>query len=379
MGALQRRLRRLAGQLFRPQIDQHQMVVGAARDQRIAARQDRRGERLGVGDHRMGVVLEFRRQRLGEGDRLGGDHMHQRAALQARKDRRIDLFGEALVVGQDHAAARAAQGLVGRGGDDMGVRERRGMRAARHQPGEMRDIDDEISADRVADRPEPRKIPIARIGRAAGDDHLGPVLAGEFFDLVHVDAMGVAVDAVGDRLEPAPGHIDRRAVGEMAPRRQIEPHECFARLHQREKHALIGLAAGIRLHIGEPAREQPAGALDRQSLRDIDILAAAVIAPAGIPFRVFVGHHRALRLQHGARDDVFGGDQFDLVALAAQLQLDRPRDLRIGGAERRGKERIGADRLVSQASGGLRHGAAFGWTAPGLPLAGKRPRRLAPA
>ena len=126
----------------------------------------------------------------------------------------------------------------------------------------------------------------------------------------------------------------------------------FAGLHQRHEHGLIGLRAGIRLDVGEAAGEQLAGALDRQIFRDVDELAAAVIAPAGIAFRVLVGHHRALRLQHRARDDVFRGDQLDLVAQTAELQLDRAGDLGIGFGEPGGKERVGADRL----GGGFGHG-----------------------
>ena len=61
-----------------------------------------------------------------------------------------------LVVGQDHAAARAAQRLVRRGGHDMGVRERDGMRAAGDQPGEMRHVDHQIGADLVGDLAEAR-------------------------------------------------------------------------------------------------------------------------------------------------------------------------------------------------------------------------------
>ena len=105
----------------------------------------------------------------------------------------------------------------------------------------------------------------------------------------------------------------------MAARRQIEAHKRIAGLHQGHEGALIGLAAGIGLHIREPAIEQPAGALDREVLGDIDELAAAVVAPAGIAFRVFVGEHRALRLEHRPRDDVFRRDEFDPVALPAEL------------------------------------------------------------
>ena len=129
----------------------------------------------------------------------------------------------------------------------------------------------------------------------------------------------------------------------MAAGREIEAHERVAGLHERHEHALIGLAAGIRLHVGEPAVEQSAGALDRQILGDVDELAAAVVAPARIAFRVFVGHHRALRLEHRPRDDVLRGDELDRVALAAELELDRAGDLRIGVGEGGGKERVRTD------------------------------------
>ena len=97
----------------------------------------------------------------------------------------------------------------------------------------------------------------------------------------------------------------------------------------------------LRLHVGEVAAEQLLGALDRQRLGDVDELAAAVVALARIALGIFVGHDRALRLEHGARDDVLRGDQLDLVLLAAELLADRARDLGIGLGERGGEERIG--------------------------------------
>ena len=87
--------------------------------------------------------------------------------------------------------------------------------------------------------------------------------------------------------------------------------------------------------------EQFLGALDRQVLGDVDPFATAVVARAGIAFRVFVGHHRALRFQHGAADDVFGRDQLDLVALPAEFALDRGGDLGIGLGKGGGEEGVG--------------------------------------
>ena len=212
------------------------------------------------------------------------------------------------------------------------------MRAAGDEAGEMRHVDHKIGADLVGDFAETAEIDDARIGRAAGDDHLGPVLFGEPFDLVHVDEMVLAADAIGHDLEPLARHVDRRAVGEMAAGGEVQPHEGIAGLHQRHEHFGIGGGAGMRLDVGEAAAEQSGHPLDRQPLGNIDELAAAVIAPARQAFGILVGQHRALRFEHGAADDVLRRDQLDLVALAAKLERDGIGDLRIAVGQRGGKQ-----------------------------------------
>ncbi len=106
-------------------------------------------------------------------------------------------------------------------------------------------------------------------------------------------------------------------------------------------HALVRLRAGMRLHVGEAAVEQLLGALDGELLGDVDELAAAVIAPAGIALGVFVGEHRALGLQHRAGDDVLRRDQLDLLALAAEL---------LGESARRARDRCSATVAVKKPS-----------------------------
>ena len=91
----------------------------------------------------------------------------------------------------------------------------------------------------------------------------------------------------------------------MTTRRQIEPHEGVAGLHQRKEHSLVGLRAGMRLHIGEFAVEQPFGAIDRQFLGDIDILTTAVVTAPRITFGIFICEDRSLCFQHGAADLMF--------------------------------------------------------------------------
>ncbi|MNR44209.1 hypothetical protein D3C85_1629200 [compost metagenome] len=65
------------------------------------------------------------------------------------------------------------------------------------------------------------------------------------------------------------------------------------------------------------------GAVDGQLLGDIDVLAAAVVALAGIALGVLVGQLAALRLHHARAGVVLGGDQLDVVFLALRLGLHR--------------------------------------------------------
>ena len=264
--------------------------------------------------------------------------MHQRSALHSGEYRRIEFFRQFLVIGEDGAAARPAQRFVRRCGHDMRMRQRARMRAAGNEAGKMRHVHHQIGTDFVGNVAEAAKVDDARIGRATGDDHLRMMLFGEPLNLIHVDEVIVAAHAVRHHLEPAAGQVDRRTVGEMATRREIESHKGIAGLHQRHEHFGIGGRAGMRLHIGEAAAEQAGRALDRQPFGGVDELAAAVIALARQTFGIFVGEYRALRLKHRAADDVFRRDQFDVVALPAEFEFYRFGDFRIAFAKRSGEE-----------------------------------------
>ena len=72
------------------------------------------------------------------------------------------------------------------------------------EAGEVRHVDHQLRADRVGDLAEGGEVEVARVGRAAGDDHLRPVLVGEPRDLVHVDEVVLAAHVVGDDLVELP-------------------------------------------------------------------------------------------------------------------------------------------------------------------------------
>src|SRR5271155_3159392 len=106
--------------------------------------------------------------------------------------------------------------------------------------------------------------------------------AGETLDFVEIDAAILRADPIGDCIEPLTRQIWPRSVRQMSPRGERHSKDRIARLEQRDKHGLIGLRAGMRLHIGKAASEQPLGALDRERLGDIDEFASAIVSPAGI-------------------------------------------------------------------------------------------------
>ena len=178
------------------------MRIRAAGDQIGAALLKTAGKRLGVGDHRLGIGLELGLQRLAERHGLGGDDVHQRAALEAGEDRRIDLLGDGFVVGQDHAAARAAQGLVRGRRHDMRMAEGRRVLTRGDEAGKMRHIHQEKRSHLIADFTKALEVEVARVSGAAGDDQLRLVLSRKPLDFIEIDEMVVAANAILDSVEP---------------------------------------------------------------------------------------------------------------------------------------------------------------------------------
>ena len=63
----------------------------------------------------------------------------------------------------------------------------------------------------------------------------------------------------------------------------------ITRLDERLKYSLIGLRAGIGLHIGIGAIVKFTHALDRKLFSHIDMFATAIVAPPRIALGIFIG------------------------------------------------------------------------------------------
>ena len=132
--------------------------------------------------------LELGPQRLAEADRLAGDDVHQRPALDAGEHAAVDRLA-VLFLRQAQAGPRAAERLVRRGGDEVGDRHRVVVQPGGDQAGVVGHVDDQLRADLAGDLGELAVRNLARIGARAGDDQLRLVLAGQRGDLVEVDAV----------------------------------------------------------------------------------------------------------------------------------------------------------------------------------------------
>ena len=102
------------------QVNEHQVHVGATGEHRDTGLGDILtgepvGEDLGTGQSAALTLGELLGAGDLEGNGLGRDHMHERAALLTGEDGRVELLGPFLF-GQDETRARTAECLVhGRG------------------------------------------------------------------------------------------------------------------------------------------------------------------------------------------------------------------------------------------------------------------------
>ena len=306
------------------------MVFGAVGDHVEATVDEHLGHRLGVLHHLLLVGLEGRVHGFLEADRLGGDDVLQRAALAAGEDGGVDLLLQVFVgLAQDQAAARAAQGLVGGGGGDVGDAHRAGVDAGGDQAGHVGHVHQQDGAHFVGDVTEALPVDDLGVGGEAGHDHLRLVLAGQLFHLVVVDQAGVVVQAVLDGVVHLAGEIRLGTVGQVTAGVQAHAEHGVAGLEHRHVDRRVGLGAGVGLDVGPVGAEQLAGAFDGQVLDHVHVFAAAVVALARVALGVLVGEYGALGFHGPGRGVVLGGDQLDVLLLALALGVDGGLDFRV--------------------------------------------------
>src|SRR5690625_6301764 len=97
---------------------------------------------------------------------------------------------------------------------------------------------------------------------------------------LHVEAMGLGVDAVGDNVVELAGEVQFHAVGQVTTVGKFQAQEFFARRHQGVQDRSVGLGAGVGLDVGVLGSEESFGAGYGQVLGHVDVLAATVVTLA---------------------------------------------------------------------------------------------------
>ena len=141
-------------------------------------------------------------------------------------------------------------------------------------------------------------------------------------DNIHVDAFAVTVDPIEHRLEEPPGEVEWVAVGQVTSMGKVHGEIRVARFEQSHQDSHVGLAAGVRLRVGPFSAEELFRTVTGQSFDRVDVIATAVVAPARVALRVFIGQDRPDSLANRERGRVLGGDQFELGVLAPTFRRD---------------------------------------------------------
>ena len=148
-------------------------------------------------------------------------------------------------------------------------------------------------------------------------------------ELVVVEQRVLLAHAVGDDVVEAAGEVDLHAVREVAAVVELHPEHGVARLAERVVDRRVRLRARVRLDVHVLGAEERAGPLDRERLDDVHVLAAAVVALAGVALGVLVRQHRALAVEHRLRHEVLRRDHLERRLLPPELGLHRLGDLGI--------------------------------------------------
>ena len=145
---------------------------------------------------------------------------------------------------------------------------------------------------------------------------------GKLRQLIQIEAFVLPPHPVGNGPVELAREVQRMAVREVSTLIQRHAEEGVAGLQYGLVGHHVGLGATVGLDVREPGAEEFLGPVARQPFRLVDVDAAPVVAPAGIPLRVLVGHHRTGGFHDRLAREVLGGDQFETLGLADLFGMD---------------------------------------------------------
>ncbi|MMZ61659.1 hypothetical protein D1872_238200 [compost metagenome] len=108
---------------------------------------------------------------------------------------------------------------------------------------------------------------------------------------------------------------------QVAAMGKVHTKNSVSRLERSQINSKVGLSTGVRLNIGMLRSEQFFCTITSDIFNDVNMLTAAIVTFARISFSVFVRQNRTHSFNNRFAHDILGSDQFNVVALAFQLQI----------------------------------------------------------
>mmetsp|Transcript_8306 Transcript_8306/g.12087 ORF Transcript_8306/g.12087 Transcript_8306/m.12087 type:complete len:440 (-) Transcript_8306:187-1506(-) len=297
------------------EVHQQKVVVGAIGDQIEALLFQGVAQGLGILENLLLVGLVLRLHRHLQCHSQRRDRLVMWATLEAREHSRIDsllqvphdrlstLIDSTLSLAvEDHRSARAAQGLVGGSGDDVGILEGGGKHAAKNEAGNVGHVCDQVGAALVGDGPHAGVVDEAAVGAGAGNQDLRSDAHGELLALVVVNEACGLIQSVRDRLEELRDHGDLlglglEAVGKVTTVGEVQTHDAVMHVAEGGVDLEVRWGAAQGLHVDAPLLWADAGSCQSTVLAElfglVDVFVATIISGTRIALRILVDHDAA--------------------------------------------------------------------------------------
>mmetsp|Transcript_79311 Transcript_79311/g.173960 ORF Transcript_79311/g.173960 Transcript_79311/m.173960 type:complete len:538 (-) Transcript_79311:24-1637(-) len=326
------------------EVHQQKVVVSAVGDQIEALLFQGVAQGLGILENLLLVGLVLRLHRHLQCHSQRRDRLVMWATLEAREHSRIDsllqvphdrlstLIDSTLSLAvEDHRSARAAQGLVGGSGDDVGILEGGGKHAAKNEAGNVGHVCDQVGAALVGDGPHAGVVDEAAVGAGAGNQDLRSDAHGELLALVVVNEACGLIQSVRDRLEELRDHGDLlglglEAVGKVTTVGEVQTHDAVMHVAEGGVDLEVRWGAAQGLHVDAPLLWADASSCQSTILAEffglVDVFVATVVSGTWIALRILVDHDAADGVQDRFRRKIFGRDEAEAAALTILLTFN---------------------------------------------------------
>lgn len=221
-----------AGQTDRPEVPENQVVLSTVSLEPVTVFEQDGSHGSGVGADLLGVLLESGVGSLLEGDGDTGDGVVVGTTLTSREDGSVDtsLKVRFLVLSEeDETSSGTTEGLVGSGGHDVTVLERRVLLGSSDETRDVGHVGHEVSALAIGDLSETAIVPVTGVSGTTANEKTGLEEVGVGLELGVVNDTSLGVDSVRERLE-----VDGRSsdlllggvvtVGEVTTVRETKTH-----------------------------------------------------------------------------------------------------------------------------------------------------------